>query len=167
MTALFSSAMALREVDAEGVYRVFAGELNKHWTIGPKVHGGAMLALCANAARTAHGGPSPGDDAGRPAARGAAGQSNWQPVAVSGSFLWAPDPGPMRLVTSIRKRGRRIIVVDVELIQDDRTAVHAVVTLGEPEHQAGGAAPVHVVPDVDEQNVWSCWNALKNPLLYA
>jgi acyl-coenzyme A thioesterase PaaI-like protein len=117
MTALFSTAMALREVDP-GVY---TGELNKHWTIGPKVHGGAMLALCANAARTAHGG---------------AGQSNWQPVAVSGSFLWAPDPGPMRLVTSIRKRVRRISVVDVELIQGDRAAVHAVVTLGEPEHLA-------------------------------
>jgi acyl-coenzyme A thioesterase PaaI-like protein len=132
MTALFSTAMALREVDP-GVY---AGELNKHWTIGPKVHGGAMLALCANAARTADGGPSPGDDAGRPTARGGAGQSNWQPVAVSGSFLWAPDPGPMRLVTSIRKRGRRISVVDVELMQGDRAAVHAVVTLGEPEHLA-------------------------------
>jgi acyl-coenzyme A thioesterase PaaI-like protein len=130
MTALFSHAMALREVDPG----VFAGELNKHWTIGPKVHGGAMLALCANAARTAHRGPSPGDDAGLPTARGGAGQSDWQPVAVSGSFLWAPDPGPMRLVTSIRKRGRRISVVDVELSQGDRTAVHAVVTLGEPEH---------------------------------
>jgi hypothetical protein len=122
MTALFTSAMALREIDAEGVCRVFEGELNKLWTIGPKVHGGAMLALCANAARTAHAGQL------------GLGQSNWQPVAVSGSFLWAPDPGPMRLVTSIRKRGRRISVVDVELIQGDRAAVHAVVALGEPEH---------------------------------
>src|SRR6202020_3466278 len=42
--------------------------------------------------------------------------------------------GPMRLVTSMRKRGRRVSVVDVELAQGDRTAVHAVVTLGEPEH---------------------------------
>ena len=49
MTALFTTAMTLREVEP-GVYD---GELNKHWTIGPKVHGGAMLALCANAARTA------------------------------------------------------------------------------------------------------------------
>src|ERR1700744_4360098 len=114
MTALFTSAMALREVGPG----VFAGELNKHWTIGPKVHGGAMLALCANAARTACGGPSPG----------------LEPVAVSASFLWAPDPGLMRLVTSIRKRGRRISVVDVELTQGDRAAVHAVITLGEPEH---------------------------------
>ena len=43
--------MTLREVEPG----VFDGELNKHWTIGPKVHGGAMLALCANAARTACG----------------------------------------------------------------------------------------------------------------
>src|SRR5271157_378137 len=115
MTALFSHAMALREVDPG----VFAGELNKHWTIGPKVHGGAMLALCANAARTAGGGgPAEGP----------------QPVSVSASFLWAPDPGPMLLTTLIRKRGRRISVVDVELTQGDRTAVHAVVNLGEPEH---------------------------------
>ncbi|MBO0864084.1 MAG: thioesterase family protein [Mycobacterium sp.] len=137
MTPLFTTAMQLREADPDGGYRVssrvFEGELNKHWTIGPKVHGGAMLALCANAARTAYGGSAPGDDAG--GARGGAGQSGGvEPVAVSGSFLWAPDPGPMRLVTSIRKRGRRIGVVDVELNQGDRTAVHAVVTLGEPEH---------------------------------
>jgi hypothetical protein len=124
MNALFTTAMTLRQVDP-GVYD---GELNKHWTIGPKVHGGAMLALCANAARTACGGPSPG----------------LEPVAVSASFLWAPDPGPMRLVTSIRKRGRRISVVDVELTQGDRTAVHAVVNLGEPEHfpPGGRAAPL-------------------------
>ena len=37
----------------------YDGELNEHWTIGPKgsgpkVHGGAMLALCANAARLEH-----------------------------------------------------------------------------------------------------------------
>jgi len=119
MTALFTEAMTLREVGL-GVYpRTFAGELNKHWTIGPKVHGGAMLALCANAARTAGGGgPAEGP----------------QPVSVSASFLWAPDPGPMLLTTLIRKRGRRISVVDVELTQGDRTAVHAVVNLGEPEH---------------------------------
>jgi acyl-coenzyme A thioesterase PaaI-like protein len=122
MTALFSSAMALREVEP-GVY---AAELNKHWTIGPKVHGGAMVALCANAARTAHGGPV-------------------EPVAVSGSFLSAPDPGPMRLVTTIRKRGRRISVVDVELIQGERAAVHAVVTLGEPEHLAAPLLSVNPV----------------------
>src|ERR1700752_737907 len=111
MNALFTTAMTLRQVDAG----VFEGELNKHWTIGPKVHGGAMLALCANAARTACGGRSAGVEGGL------------QPGAGAASFLWAPDPGLMRLVTSVRKRDRRISVVDVELMQGDRTAVHAVV----------------------------------------
>jgi acyl-coenzyme A thioesterase PaaI-like protein len=123
MNALFTAAMTLREVEPG----VFEGELNKHWTIGPKVHGGAMLALCANAARKACGG---GQSDGL--------QPVLQPVSVSASFLWAPDPGPMRLATLIRKRGRRISVVDVELTQGDRTAVHAVVNLGEPEHYLPG-----------------------------
>ncbi|OOK69675.1 thioesterase superfamily protein [Mycobacterium kansasii] len=127
---MFTTAMALRQVDAAADEAVFHGELNRHWTIGPKVHGGAMMALCANAARMAYG--------------GAAAQPALQPVVVSANFLWAPDPGAMRLVTSIRKRGRRIGVVDVELTQGERTAVHAVVTLGEPEHQGCGGGPAAV-----------------------
>lgn len=111
-STLFTDAMALTAVD-DGV---FDGELNEHWTIGPKVHGGAMLALCANAARTAHGG------------------DGVEPIAVSGNYLWAPDPGAMRLHTTVRKRGRRVSLVDVELTQGERTAVRAAVTLGEPEH---------------------------------
>lgn len=110
-STLFTDAMALTP-GGDGVYH---GELNEHWTIGPKVHGGAMLALCANAARTELG-------------------TSAQPLAVSGNFLWAPDPGPMQVVTTVRKRGRRIGLVDVELRQGDRTAVTVSVTLGEPEH---------------------------------
>ena len=49
-STLFTDAMALTPA-GDGEYD---GELNEHWTIGPKVHGGAMLALCANAARTEH-----------------------------------------------------------------------------------------------------------------
>ena len=124
MTALFTAAMALREV-GPGAYE---GELDEHWTIGPKVHGGVMLALCANAARTAIGAPG------------------LEPIAVSASFLSAPDPGPMRLVTSIRKRGRRVSVVDVELTQAGRTAVHAVVNLGEPEHFPAGVGDAECAP---------------------
>jgi Acyl-CoA thioesterase C-terminal domain/Acyl-CoA thioesterase N-terminal domain len=104
---------------------VYDGELNEHWTIGPKVHGGAMLALCANAALHEHGG-------------------DVHPIALSGNFLWAPDPGPMRVVTTVRKRGRRVSLIDVELRQGVRTgdersreeqkvAVRAAVTLGDPE----------------------------------
>lgn len=110
-STLFTDAMALTPA-GDGVY---LGELNEHWTIGPKVHGGAMLALCANAARTELG-------------------TSAQPLAVSGNFLWAPDPGPMQVVATVRKRGRRIGLVDVELRQGERTAVTVSVTLGEPEH---------------------------------
>ena len=117
----FADAMRLTRLDgaeSQAEFADFAGELNAHWTIGPKVHGGAMLALCANAARTAYG-------------------DGRQPVAVSASFLSAPDPGPLRLRAVPRKRGRRVSVVDVELSQRERIAVHAVVTLGEPDHRSG------------------------------
>jgi acyl-coenzyme A thioesterase PaaI-like protein len=115
--------------DADGEVSVFDGELDEHWTIGPKVHGGAMLALCAKAARMA------------------VSQPGVEPIAVSGSFLWAPDPGPLRVVTTIRKRGRRVSLVDVELTQGDRTAVSAVITLAEPEHHVPPLLSVNpVVP---------------------
>jgi Thioesterase-like superfamily len=125
-STLFTDAMALTPV-GDGVYGVYQGELNEHWTIGPKVHGGAMLALCAHAALKEHGGVG-----------------GVQPIAVSGNFLWAPDPGPVQVVTTVRKRGRRVSLIDVELRQgvrgDERSreeqnvAVRAAVTLGDPEH---------------------------------
>lgn len=70
MSVLFTDAMVLQST-GDGAY---TGELNEHWTIGPKVHGGAMLALCANAARTEI-------------------SDGTEPIVVSGNFLWAPDPG--------------------------------------------------------------------------
>ncbi|WP_068159077.1 thioesterase family protein [Rhodococcus phenolicus] len=92
------------------------------WTIGPKVHGGCMLAVCAAAARRAllGGGALDGAEA-------------IQPLAVSASFVAAPDPGDVDLVTTIRKRGKQVSVVDVELAQGDRVAVRASVTLGLPD----------------------------------
>jgi Acyl-CoA thioesterase C-terminal domain/Acyl-CoA thioesterase N-terminal domain len=131
-STLFTDAMALTPA-GDGVYD---GELNEHWTIGPKVHGGAMLALCANAARMEHSrgqerwahARSAGDDSGEQRS------GDVQPIVLSGNFLWAPDPGPMRVVTTVRKRGRRVSLIDVELNQGHRTAVRAAVTLGDPEH---------------------------------
>ena len=111
----FTDAMRLTPVSSDGTVSRFDGELNENWTIGPKVHGGVMLALCANAARQA------------------LGTEGLEPIAVSGSFLWAPDPGPQRVTATIRKRGRRVNLVDVELSQGDRVAVHAVITLAELE----------------------------------
>lgn len=126
----FVDAMKLTQVSSDGDVAAFDGELNEHWTIGPKVHGGAMLALGANAARTAFGGGL-----------------GVEPIAVSGSFLWAPDPGPLRVVTTIRKRGRRVSLVEVELNQGDRTALRAAMTMAEPEHNAPPLLSVNpVVP---------------------
>ena len=143
----FSDAMALTQVAEDGDVSVFEGTLNEHWTIGEKVHGGAMLALCAKAAReTLNGAGGPPACGGERSDRGIEyGGAGVEPIAVSGSFLWAPDPGPLRVVCTVRKRGRRVSLVDVELNQGDRTgdersreeqrtAVRAVMTLAEPEH---------------------------------
>ena len=82
-----------------------------------------------------------GSDGGHSAKR------SGQPIAVSGNFLWAPDPGPMRVVTTVRKRGRRVSLIDVELNQGDRTAVRAAITLGDPEHHVPPLLSVNpVVP---------------------
>jgi Thioesterase-like superfamily len=124
----FTDAMALTLTAHDGDRYVFRGVLNEHWTIGPKVHGGAMLALCANGARSAHGGGA-------------------EPVAVSGSFLWAPDPGPMDVAVTLRKLGRRVSLADVELTQGERTAVRVAVTLGAVEDSAPLLLSAHpVVP---------------------
>jgi hypothetical protein len=123
MIPRFGDAMALHPMD-----HGFEGNLNEHWTIGPKIHGGVMLALCAKAAREAY-----GQTGGQERSESGIGTA-FEPVAVSADFLSAPDPGSVQLVTTVRKRGRRIGLVDVELDQGKRMCVRAVVTLGEPEH---------------------------------
>lgn len=132
---LFSDVMALEPLGraTEGEGGEFTADLNEHWTIGPKIHGGVMVALCAKAAREAY----PAQD------RGGA-----HPMAVSANFLGAPDPGPVRLVTTVRKRGRRIGLVDVELVQGERSCVQASVTLGDPGDHAAPLASAHAVADL-------------------
>jgi len=124
--------MALRPVEARPGR--FAANLDENWTIGPKVHGGVMVALCAKAAREAYLDEAAADPAGVRA------------VAVSVNFLSAPDPGAVRLDTAVRKRGRRIGLVDVELLAGQRVCVHATVTLGALERS--GDAPVLTVDQV-------------------
>ena len=52
-------------------------------------------------------------------------RARFEPVAVSADYLAAPDPGPVRLVTTVRKRGRRIGLIDVELAQGEARAAPA------------------------------------------
>jgi acyl-coenzyme A thioesterase PaaI-like protein len=144
----FSHAMRLHRVDpttgpvplADDARTVFLAALNPHWTIGSKIHGGVMLSLCAKAAGLAL---APTDGlAPTPARRPIA------PLAISASFLFAPDPGAVRLVATVRRHGRQVNFVDVELVQRDRVAVRAAVTVGvtEPDEQ-----PLLVANPIAEQ----------------
>ncbi len=113
--------MTLTEQD--GGYRA---EIDPMWTIGAKVHGGAMAAIIAAAARrTLHGRGVPMD-----------------PLAISLDFQAAPDPGTVDLVVDVRKVGRQISLADVTLSQGGRLAVRASVTLGYLDEHP----PVHQTP---------------------
>ena len=131
-TAPFRTLCTLTDLPNGG----FAGFIDPMWTIGKKVHGGAMLALCAAAARR------------ELADRGL------QPIAVSVDYLGAPDPGAVTLLVQVRKVGRQVCLVDVDLMQNDRTAVRAVVTLGHldvdpPAHQLDGLTSMTPEPPDD------------------
>ncbi len=83
-----------------------------------------MMAVCAAAARRELTATAPSDMPVDPAV---------QSLAVSANYLAAPDPGDVDIVATVRKRGRQVSLVDVELSQNGRPAVHAAVTLGVPD----------------------------------
>lgn len=118
MTSPFRTATTVTTIDLGDTEGTFAAVIDSTWTIGPKVHGGTLLATCAAAAKA-----QLADD-------------DLQPLAVSASYLNAPDPGGVDLATIVRKRGKQVSHVDVELSQGGRVAVRAVVTLGRPDTDA-------------------------------
>lgn len=118
MTAPFATAMTV-EPQGAGLYKA---ELSAEWTIGPKVHGGTLQALCAAAAQAEF------------TMQGAA-EVPVEPVAVSADFLGAPDPGVLSLQVRTIKRGRRISLLEVELSQGEKVAVRAAVTLAAPDSE--------------------------------
>lgn len=123
MSTPFRSALRLTP-EGDG----FSAVLSDRWTVGPKAHGGLLLALCATAARSTL--DLPGT----------------QPLVVSASYLAAPDPGPVHLAVDVRKRGRSVSLVDVELRQGERVAVRAAVTLGTPD----STTPLRETPPDDQ-----------------
>ena len=132
-SAPFSAALVLEALgDETADARTFAATLGSSWTIGPKAHGGLLLALCANAARQAVGGATP----------------SVQPLAVSANYLSPPEPGPVQLITTLRKRGRTVCLVDVELCQGGVSAVRATVSLGPPERGDTAFERVHPMQDM-------------------
>lgn len=114
--APFSRVCALAELPSAtpGTGR-YAGHIEPIWTIGPKLHGGTMVAGSAAAATEwlRHTEPE---------------RAAMFPVAGSSDFLGAPDPGAVEYEVRIRKAGRQICLVDVSLIQHGRTLVHTAFT---------------------------------------
>lgn len=104
----FASASA---VHPDGAAGTFAARLSPRWAVGDKPHGGYLMAVMARAGLAALG-------------------EGLEPLAVSAQFLRAPEPGPVRLETEVRKRGRTASVVAVRLLQGDQDCVSAMVTAG-------------------------------------
>ncbi|HVH21017.1 MAG TPA: thioesterase family protein [Pseudonocardia sp.] len=108
----FRAALAVEPLGED----LFGAVLGTDWTIGPKAHGGLLMALLAQAglARLAAAAPGAAPD----------------PLAVAADFLRAPDPGPVELRTDVLRPGRTASVVAVRLRQDGRTMMTATVTAG-------------------------------------
>ncbi|MFT7836273.1 thioesterase family protein [Saccharothrix sp. BKS2] len=122
----FSVASAVRPL-GDGTY---TASLPAEWTIGPKPHGGFLLAMLARAAVDGARSAMPGELA---------------PLSVSAQFLRAPEIGPVLIRTEVRKAGRTATVVSAVLEQRGRGCVEAVVTVG----RMPTAAPDYVdLPDV-------------------
>jgi acyl-coenzyme A thioesterase PaaI-like protein len=116
----------------------FGAELGDRWTVGPKAHGGLLLALLAKAALTR-------------IETEAAGVAP-DPLAVSADFLRAPDPGPVTLTTEVLRIGRTASVVGVRMQQDGRVMLASSVTAGhlpddEPRWWNGPDQPVEPPSD--------------------
>ncbi|WP_018331639.1 thioesterase family protein [Actinomycetospora chiangmaiensis] len=119
--------------------------LDEQWGIGPKLHGGYLLAVLAQAAVDEL---SP-DQATEHADRGSEGHGF--PQAVTGTFLRAPDPGPADVDVTVLRRGRGATQVRVLLRQEDRPCVEAAMVLGrtpDPTPLDGDVspAPIAVTP---------------------
>jgi acyl-coenzyme A thioesterase PaaI-like protein len=142
----FTQLMTLTD-DGEGRYGAVVDPM---WTIGPKVHGGSMMAVIASA--------------GRQAALAAGADPAMQPMAVAAEYLSAPDPGEMNLETELRKKGKQVCFVDVTLAQGNRTAVRAAVTLGVPDSGEPVFATGHSVDRLPAQPPESAHDVSEHPI---
>ncbi len=93
----------------------FTATVDDGWTVGPKPNGGYLLAMLGRAA---------GD------ACAVAGGTHRDPLAATTHYLWAPDPGPADVKVDVLRTGRSASHVRATLLQDGRTCVEAMFTLG-------------------------------------
>jgi Thioesterase-like superfamily len=129
----------LRQIGTPTSDRIeYTASIDPVFTIGPKVHGGTLQMLTANAALAGFIAIAPGDEARQD---GEDGKPGLAPVAIATNFLSAPDPAEITLQVWVRKRGRRVSLVDVEVHQNGRNLVHSTVTLGTPDTESHYSAP--------------------------
>jgi acyl-CoA thioesterase len=96
----------------------YAGDVSPVWTIGPKVHGGTLVAASAAA--------------GLAALRDELGPTDMLPIAASTDFVGAPSPGAVSFDVDMRKLGRQICLADVTVRQgeDERVFARTALTFG-------------------------------------
>ena len=101
-------------VDSLGPGR-FAAEISDDYTVVGHPNGGYLQCLLANAAL---------------AAASDEGSAQVHPTAITTSYVAAPEVGPVELRTTVRRVGRSVSFVHVELIQDAVVTTESLVTLG-------------------------------------
>ncbi|WP_067815815.1 thioesterase family protein [Nocardia inohanensis] len=119
----------------------YAGIIDPTWTIGPKVHGGTMVAGSAAAATEWLRKTAPEHSA-------------MFPISASTDFLGAPDPGEVEYVVRTRKIGRQICLIDASLSQGGRVLVHTAFTFSHlddtvPAYSADHAGDMPAAPPAD------------------
>lgn len=115
------------KLQADGRYR---STISPVWTIGPKVHGGTLLAASAAAGLQAlrDGGVDRPD--GQRLSR-----MDLLPVAAATDFRGAPNPGEVTFEVVVRKTGKQICLADVELSQHDRVLARTSLTFGHVDEE--------------------------------
>ncbi|GAB17865.1 hypothetical protein GOEFS_041_00190 [Gordonia effusa NBRC 100432] len=117
MATLLSSLLDFSRLDSAEGTSTFTTTIDAAFTIGPKVHGGSLQMVSARAAALALVDVMPDVD-------------DIHPLAVTSNYLSAPDPAEVTLATRVRKTGRTVSVIDVDVVQNDRTMVTNSVVLG-------------------------------------
>ncbi|WP_431958633.1 thioesterase family protein [Nocardia lijiangensis] len=127
----FGEVCALTELlSAEAGTGRYAGVIDDIWTIGPKVHGGTMVAASAAAATRWLRASDPA-------------LTEMAPIAASSDFLGAPEPGEVEYEVRIRKVGRQICLADATLTQNGRAMVRTAFTFGHLDDIDPLYAPEH------------------------
>jgi acyl-coenzyme A thioesterase PaaI-like protein len=93
----------------------FAAEISDEYTVAGHPNGGYLQCLLANAAL---------------AAASDEGSTHLHATAVTTNYVTAPNVGPAELRTSVRRVGRSVSFVHVELVQDSSVTTESIVTLG-------------------------------------